>query len=171
MGYKSINVKKNVIPTAARKDVKVNEIFQSLDANGKPTGDKFVHFGYGDHLAKFFSVAITGNKNGALCGSPDGRRIVAVVGVATLEVIFLRKGTEVKTTRTRLEPGDVFQVPQPKAERKGAKPSLYVHLGMVNNDRWTLSYNLNTKKLAIGTKLNGAVRKVGDINVATKVSG
>jgi hypothetical protein len=157
------------LPAARRSTVTANQLFQYVNSQtGKADGTIYAHFGYGDSLGKFFSVALTGVKEGTLCGSPNNRE-VSIVGSYEYQVAFLPKSKITVNRRDALQAGDVFQVPNSAEAKLTGKPSLYIHLGRVDSDRRVLAFNLNTKKLAVGSKMNGAVQKVGDINIATHI--
>lgn len=160
----------NGLPKNTRKAVKPHAIFQVMK-DGRPTGPLFANIGYSPSMGRFYSVALQGaktGKNGALFGSSKGASNVTLVGTFEFELDLYRPGKTIGTSRNRLEGGDVFQVPG-SAEanaRKGYKPPLYVHLGTIANGKKVLSYNLNTKKIAIGSKLVGKVTKVGEATIA-----
>lgn len=164
-----INRAKAQVPVLTRAALKPNSIFQYMK-DGKASGDHFANFGKGDKLSKFFSIALEGKNEGKLCSSSKGTQPVALTGTWEVEVDLVAKGREKKVARNTLTSGDVFQVPGSKLAKKTGKPSLYVHLGHVDNDRKVLSFNLNTKALCIGTKLNGSVAKTGNTNVITTMA-
>lgn len=170
MALTIMNRSKNVLPASRRSTVKANALFQFVDTKtGKPTGDTYANFGKGDTLGKYFSLAMTGKKKGLLCGTAKDSATFTV-GVFEFDVALLQKSKVVKTSRGALQSGDVFQVPGSAEAKGGQKPSLYIHLGPVNKGRGLLSYNINTKTLAVGTKLNGVVAKVGDVTINQTLS-
>lgn len=170
MALSIMNRSKGILPATLRSTVPANALFQFVDKKtGKPTGDTYANFGKADNLGKHFSLAMTGKKKGLLCGTAKDSA-VALVGTFEFDVALLQKANVVKTSRDAVVSGDVFQVPTSREVKDGQKPSLYIHLGTVNNGRGLLSYNVNTKKLAVGTKLNGLVAKVGDVTINHIVS-
>lgn len=160
----------NGTPKMTRAKAPVHSLFQ-LVKNGRPTGSVFANLGYGEKLRKFFSIGNKkGSKEGVLFGSATGTSEVALVGNFNFEVDLLRPSQVTTVLRSSLKSGDVFQVPGSRTAKRGAKPPMYVHLGPVADDRKVLSYNLNTKKLAIGTALRKKVAKVGEVAIATQMA-
>lgn len=170
MGVTIIQKSTGKVPTVTRATVPVFALFRNVGKDGKATGATFANYGKGDKLGRYFSVATDGDKRGALSGSDNGSRSVVIVGQFTVEAVLGDAREHVETSRSNVTAGDVFQVPMSKHGKTTGKPCLYMHLGTVANDTKVLSFNLNTNKLAIGTKLTGAVKKVGDSTIASAVA-
>jgi len=165
MGISVFQKSTGKVPTATRHSVPVNALFRYLDRYGKPTGAIFANLGFGDNLGRYFSVAVDGDKKGSLSGGSNGSKPVQLLGTFTVEAKLAAARDHREVSRSSLTPGDVFQVPNSKQAKRTGKPALFMHLGAVADDTKVLSWDLNTRRLAIGTKLNGRVKKVGDIAI------
>lgn len=172
MPFSSISRANNGLPKMTRSKVKPHQLFQ-LVKNGKASGTVFANLGHSRSLGRDFSIAVKSakaNKAGLLYGSNTrnkGTSEVAVVGSFQFEATFF-KPNQVRTVRRgTLEAGDIFQVPTSRKAKNDRyhKPPMYVALGKVDDNHRVLSYNLNTKDLAVGRKLNGSVAKVGTADI------
>lgn len=170
MGVTIIQKSTGRVPTSTRADVPVFALFRYTDTAGKAKGATFANYGKGDKLGKYFSVATDGDKRGSLSSNANGSKPVVIVGSFTVEAYLAATKDHSTVSRSAISAGDVFQVPLSRHAKATGKPALYLNLGNVANDTKTLSFNLNTNKLAIGTKLTGAVKRVGDSAIASAVA-
>lgn len=158
----------NGLPKNTRGKLAPHVLFQVMK-NGRTTGEIYANLGFSERLGRFFSVgkSVKKNSEGELFSTDNGKSAVAVVGHFEFQADFFRPSQVKTVTRGSLKSGDLFQVPASRqAQRtRGYKPPVYVALGSVDHDRKVLSYNINTKKLAVGVKLNGHVSKVGTASI------